>query len=114
MQKPKDMDDELKQTMDLISRDFELENAGQMLTEEAVLRALSNQIAYMIEHKLEVLLSLMYRLDVKEEKVELALSPASTEPANVALARLVLERQKQRVFTKNYYRQDGLDGWDDF
>jgi len=37
------------------------------------------------------------------------LSPSSPEPANAALARLVLERQKQRIFTKRYYKQSKPD-----
>lgn len=96
----------------LIIRDFELENREETLSEEDLLRLLADQIAYMIDHKLEFLLSLMYRLDIDESKVNRALSPLSEEPANIALARLVLERQKQRVFTKQHYKQDNLDGWE--
>lgn len=96
----------------LIIRDFELENRAETLSEEDLLRLLADQIAYMIDHKLEFLLSLMYRLDIDESKVNRALSPLSEEPANIALAHLVLERQKQRVFTKQHYKQDNLDSWE--
>jgi hypothetical protein len=49
---------------------------------------------------------------IPEARVNEALSPAHPEPANLALAKLVLERQKQRIRTKREYRQDNLDGWE--
>jgi hypothetical protein len=99
------------QTAALIARDFELEASTELLTEAELLQLLADQIAYMIDHRLEFLLSLMYRLDIDESRVSAALSPASEEPANLALARLVLDRQKQRVFTKQYYKQQNPDNW---
>lgn len=97
---------------ELIARDFELESQEQFVNEEELLRLLADQIAYLIETRMEFLLSLMYRLDIDESKVHEALSPAGEEPANWALARLVLERQKQRAFTKRHYKQNDLDGWE--
>jgi len=102
----------LAQTTELIVKDFELEPQEEQLTEEELLRLLANQVAEMIEYRMEFLLSLMYRLDVSEQKVNFALSPHCPEPANIALARLVLERQKQRVFTKQYYKQEDLEDMD--
>ena len=98
----------------IIVRDFEMEakQAEEELTEEELLRLLADRITWLIEYRMEYLLSLLYRLDVKEEKVHFALSPACPEPANVAIAKLVLERQKARVRTKQQYRQDQIDGWE--
>ncbi|MCB9282763.1 MAG: hypothetical protein H6563_01705 [Lewinellaceae bacterium] len=92
-------------TTELIVKDFELIAPEEEMTEEQFFDFLADHIAYLIEHKLEYLMSLMYRLDVNEAKVHLALSPFATEPANIGIARLVLERQKQRVATKQYYKQ---------
>ena len=100
--------DNLAATNDLIVRDFELEPQEKILTEEELLGLLSDILAEMIERRLEFLLSLMYRLDIDEKKVHFALSPFCEEPANIALARLILERQKQRAFTKQYYKQEDL------
>lgn len=99
---------QLATTAELIVRDFELEPQQEILSEEELLHLLANHVAAMIETKLEFLLSLMYRLDIDEKKVHFALSPFCEEPANVALARLILERQKQRVFTKQHYKQEDL------
>jgi hypothetical protein len=103
------------QTRELIARDFEIEPIEEkdQITEEELLRVLSDRIAYMIEYQLEFLLSLMYRLDVSEQKVSDALSPGAPEPANTGLARLVIERQKQRAFTKQFYKQEKLEDLDE-
>jgi len=101
--------EDLREATQLIARDFELEAPQEQFSEEELFDLLCDVIAEMIEHRLEFLLSLMYRLDVNEQKVDAALSPSSPEPANAALARLVLERQKQRIFTKRYYKQSKPD-----
>ena len=109
------MDPNLRLTRELIVRDFELEEKSDIISEEELFDMLADQVAYMIEHRLEFLLSLMYRLDIEEAKVNFALSPFCEEPANVAIARLVLERQKQRAFTKQHYKppklDDDMEGW---
>ena len=92
----------------LVVRDFELESTKDQMTEEELFDLLANQVAYMIEYKLEVLLSLMYRLDIPEHKVHHALSPFATDPANIGIAKLVFERQKQRAYTKSFYKQPDL------
>ncbi|NUO01298.1 MAG: hypothetical protein HUU01_11850 [Saprospiraceae bacterium] len=95
----------IEDTAQLVASEFELAPfAEPEMTEEALLLALSNCIADMIQYRLEYLLSLMYRLDIDERKVNLALSPLAEEPANIGLARLVIERQKRRAFTKKHYR----------
>ncbi len=101
-----------EQIQALIVKDFELESVEEKLSEEELFNLLANQIAYMIEHQLEMLMSLMYRLDIDENKVNFALSPFAPDPPNIGIAKLVLERQKQRVFTKSFYRQKPLEDMD--
>ena len=102
-----------KETQDLIQRDFGLATTGEELDQEEFFDLLADQVAYMIERNLEELLSLMYRMDINEAKVHRALNPGNPEPANVAIAKLVMERQKQRVETKRHYKQDPLDDLDE-
>ena len=101
--------EQFSQTRDLIAQDFELETTEALPSEQELLLMLADQIAYMIEHRMEHLLSLMYRLDIEEAKVNFALSPLSPDPPAMALASLVLERQKKRVFTKSTYKTPPLD-----
>lgn len=105
------MRDDLKDTLALITRDFELEEVPEeeTITEEELLRLLSNRVAWMIEHDIELLFSTLYRMDVQEPLVERALHPNAPEPANIGIARLILERQKQRAYTKKHFKQPPLD-----
>lgn len=99
----------------LIVRDFEIESANEAssMSEEELLKLLSAHIDFMLESRAEQLFSLLYRMDVKEALVREALSPYAPEPANVGLARLVIERQKQRIFTKQTIRPEDLgEEWD--
>ena len=98
----------------LVKKDFQLSDAIDGLTEAELLSALSEHIAYMLEYQLEYLLSTLYRMDVIEAKIQAALRPDSPEPTNVEIARLIIERQKQRVFTKQKYKQNQSGDWFDF
>ncbi len=91
----------------LVARNFELE-LDEPFAEAQLLEVLADRIAWLVEHNPEYLFSLLYRNDVEERKIEEALSPANPEPANIALARLVLERQKQRLETRRRYSSPPL------
>lgn len=101
--------EQFSQTRALITQDFELENKAENVSEAELLLLLADQVSYMIEHRMEHLLSLMYRLDIDEAKVNFALSPLSPEPPALGLAKLVLERQKKRILTKSAYKTPPLD-----
>lgn len=88
----------------LIFKDFELSTDKEALSEEELLLLLADRMEYLIENRIEYLFSLMYRLDIPEGKVRFALSPLAPEPPHIGLARLVIERQKQRLFTKQFYK----------
>jgi hypothetical protein len=94
-----------------ILSDFDLSVPEKSLNEQELLEYLAEAISYMIEHKLDFLLSLLYRLDVDEQKINTALLPGNPEPANFALAQLVLERQKQRMATKIAYKKQNPTSW---
>jgi len=97
-------DNSLQQTAELIIRDFELGAAAEEeLGEEELIALLSPRIEWLLEYRTEFLFSLMYRLDVSEKKVDGALSPGAPEPAHIGLSRLVVERQKERIATRNAY-----------
>jgi hypothetical protein len=100
------------QTKELIIRDFGLPESAERMSEEELFRLLADHIDYMIEHQMEMLLSLMYRMDVDEGKVHFAMSPFAPDPANEGLAKLVLERQQQRAATKQHYKQGDIEGID--
>ncbi len=91
-------------TNQLIIKEFELLSPeADAPSEEELFQLLCDRISWMIEHNMEYLMSLLYRNDVLEHKILDALSPGNPDPANVALAKLVMERQRQRLATKKQY-----------
>ena len=104
-------EDYLEQTTALVAKDFGLAKTTPF-TEEELLDAIANRVAEMMEENKDLLLSYMYRLDIDEGKIHFALSPLANEPAHFALARLILNRQKQRAITKLSYKPPKLDGWE--
>ncbi len=94
----------------VILRDFEIENAAQTEpTEAELLDLLRRQIEVMLERRPEFLFSLLYRMDVKEAKANAALHPLAPDPPAVGLAKLVMERQKERNRTRELYRQKPIE-----
>lgn len=66
---------------------------------------LAKQIAYQMETNMESFLQALYRLDISEKKAMLALSNQTELPPALALADLVIEREIQKINTRNWYKQ---------
>ncbi len=96
-----------RQLATLLSQDFDIDQTAAA-SEEDLLRMLVDHLDFLIDNRMEWLLSMMYRMDIDEVKVQAALLPTAAEPANIGLARLILDRQKRRVFTKQHYRPEDL------
>ena len=107
-------DDTLQETTDLLRVPFEFEDRPPPATEAELLLLLTQRIDEMLERQPDYLLSMLYRLDVLEPKINQALHPAAPELPALALARLVLERQQQRVHTKRTVKSAPLEDLDDW
>ena len=97
----------------LMVRDFDIvPNSAQQMTEATLFQLLANEVADMIEHRIDLLLSRMYRLDVLEPDIQAALDPTNPVAANVALAHLIWNRQQQRVLSKRTHPVQNIgDEW---
>jgi hypothetical protein len=96
----------LTTTTDLVKKDFGIEFRDNPISEEQLLHWLSDYIAEMLEHRLETLFSILYLMDVNEDAVHATLSPTATEPANVAIAQLVIDRLRRKAETRLAYRHN--------
>lgn len=108
-------DQQLAQTTETVRTSFELEQAPPPANEAELLALLAERIEEMLENRPDYLMSLLYRLDVLEEKIRPVMHPNAPLPAHVGLAYLVLERQKQRTETKTTVKPEpleGLEGWE--
>jgi hypothetical protein len=103
------------QTSHLLEEDFGVVIPENTISDEAMLKYLSEVIEEMIQSRMDFLLSLLYRLDVREKDIQKALLPGNPLPANIALADLVWERQKERLRTKALYKKSfdpSLEGFE--
>jgi hypothetical protein len=76
---------------------------GRPTMDEAVLLdILAVRVEEMMRDDLDLLLSTLYRLDVYEHKIKAALQSPEIPPA-LGLARLILERQKEKIATRLKY-----------
>ncbi|MFK7798372.1 MAG: hypothetical protein AB8E82_13045 [Aureispira sp.] len=87
----------LQHTTHLIQQDFQLEKLPPALDEATLLEFLTQLVEELLEHNLERLFWMFYRLDVAEEKVHAALALNTQEPAAPALAALILAREQQKA-----------------
>jgi hypothetical protein len=100
----------INETTHLVQQDFEIVVAdADFITEEQLEKALSEVIYNMIEHDLEKLFAILYRLDVSEQKVHAALRMGNDIPGHIAIAKLIIARQKEKALSRITYRQDKED-----
>jgi hypothetical protein len=85
----------------LLKNNFDLPESVTNVDESELLEILAQRVLIMLEQSPEQLMSMLYRLDVEERKTLPVMKTGAEEPVHYGLARLVLERQKQRVATKN-------------
>ena len=100
------LDDELLVLMQ--SRDLKGTN-DQEDDQETLIKFMAQRIEEMMSGDFEALMSMMYRLDVAESKIRQALAPGNLENPARGLAKLIIERQKQRMETREKYRQNSSD-----
>lgn len=94
-----------------IIRNFEIEGAGDDVSEDELLDILTGQVEYLMDRRLDYLLSLLYRLDVLEPKIKAVLYNQELIAPARGLAKLILDRQKERVATREKYSAPGDGSW---
>ena len=96
---------------ELIISNFEIEGADAGVSEDELLDILTSQVEYLMDRRLDYLLSLLYRLDVLEPKIKAVLYNQEIIAPARGLARLILDRQKERVATRSKYKSEGDGSW---
>ena len=82
---------------------LELPEAPGMDELEALL---AEKVNAMIETDFGALVQLLYRIDVNEGRLRDLLQESAGEDAGRVIARLILQRQWQKIETRRRYRQD--------
>lgn len=107
--KDKNQPPALREAQEILLRNLEIsasveEDAGNPSHEE-LKRLIAGHVRKMLHQNYERLLNLLYRIDVPEAKVAEALSEYPPNEAPEALADMIIERQLQKVITRQQYRK---------
>lgn len=94
----------LQQTTGFVIQEFGMEiDQPDQITEEQLRDMLGECVLYWIEHNLEHLFAILYRLDVDEPSVHRAFAPQAVEPANLVIAQLIIDREKEKIYSRKKY-----------
>ena len=97
------MANHLEQALVLANRDFNLDiSAAEVATAEDFQQILTKIIRHLLDNDFERLLNALYRIDVSEEKVNLAMATGDDVPGQIAI--LIIEREMQKVITREKYK----------
>lgn len=80
----------------LVTNGFEIQNQSNMY------EIVSQQIQYLLEHDLNRLYGLLYRIDVSEHKSKAAFG-GTTETIAQNLTQLIIERLQQKIESRKKY-----------
>lgn len=94
-----------------LSQQLQIE-AQPDLSEDEIMIILTERVNQLLESDKDLLLSYLYRLDISQKKIARVLRVTNVIPAEQSLARLILDRQIERIRTKKKYRQDPIEGWE--
>lgn len=99
----------------LLNKELATELADSLSYKEIHTR-LSARVNELIKNDFEKLLSLLYRIDVSEQKLKSLLQHSSNEDAGNIIATLILERQEQKLKNREQFSQpesdfDGEEKW---
>ena len=97
--------DDYTLSLTLIKKEFDLDS--QTATSESFVAELSHAINELIKTDLSRLINILYRLDVNEEKLRKILKENQFSDAGDLIAKLVIERQMQKIESR---KQSGRDG----
>lgn len=81
--------------------------AFESLSYEELEKKLASYLNHLLVNDFNKLISSLYRIDIAQEKAMEALAEnAHKETAGETLARLIIQRQLQKVITRRKYRKD--------
>jgi len=87
-----------------IGEDDSLIPASDALNFKELKKYLTEKLSYLLEHKYDTLINILYKIDVSEEKLGELFSSANRDSIPESLADLIIERQLQKVKFRQLYK----------
>lgn len=99
----------------LLSELAKLDDAARLprtpTTLEEVHAYLVDRISWLLDHRLALLMSILYRIDVHESRVKEIFLAAAPGEIPSRLAHAMIERQLQKLGVREQYREDPPSPW---
>jgi len=95
--------DETKELSNAISSRFEIAPA-ENYTLDDLKRALFTKILELLDGNLERLLSMLYRVDLSQKKLDEIFLQGTKDEIAMQIAEAVIERQLQKIRTRKFYK----------
>jgi hypothetical protein len=89
-----------------IQKDWSLQ-INPSISEDELIEVLGNEISHLITQDFSRLITLLYRIDINEKKLQLLLKENPKADAGVIIAHLIVERQKQKLKSRMQYGRGG-------
>lgn len=100
--------DEEKEVMLKITEAFQVEAENEM-TKDELLGLIAKRIDTLLENDKDLLMSYLYRLDISMKKINQVLKLKHIIPPKESLAKLIFDRQMERLQTKKNIKISPID-----
>jgi hypothetical protein len=87
-----------------IGEDDSLIPAADVINFEELKKYIAEKLSYLLEHKYDTLLNILYKIDVSEDKLGKLFSGSNKDSIPEALSELIIERQLQKVKFRQLYK----------
>jgi len=74
----------------------------------------AERVAELMESNIELFFNHLYRMDVDEHSIHKVLNSPDEDNVYISIAKIIIDRQKKRLETKRKYKQNTIEGWDEF
>ncbi len=82
---------------------------GSILEMQDAENFLADKMNELIRNDFNHLIQVLYRIDVNEAKLKQVLKDNPNEDAGKIIARLIIERQQQKLISRNNFKKSGAD-----
>ena len=90
--------------IEVLQKEFSL-SVPEKISMAGIKEMLSSHVNYLITNNFNLLVSLLYRIDVNEAKLKTFLKENPGEDAGRIIAELIIERQLQKIKTRQQFNQ---------
>ena len=110
----KENDSDIIQLSGIISKNFEQISPGFLINNndikdlEELKKYLASKIDIMLDEKYDLLINLLYRIDIDDKKIEEVFSKEKRDNIPALIASLIIERQLQKIHYRKLYKGGNL------